>query len=102
MLGTISSCIKVSPLCASFARKGVHNLSPFAKKSDLRSNHQAIVQPRLYDCLMVTQITLNTEPHGFDPYQGHSYGKNRLGTRVPPGLIRSPLPGAVDAGPLLS
>ncbi len=25
-------------------------------KSDLRS-HQAIVQPRLYDCLMVTQIT---------------------------------------------
>ena len=29
-------------------------------KSDLR-NHQAIVQPRLYDCLMVTQITLKTE-----------------------------------------
>ncbi len=27
------------------------------QKSDLR-NHQAIVQPRLYDCLMVTQITL--------------------------------------------
>jgi hypothetical protein len=25
-------------------------------------NHQAIIQPRLYDCLMVTQITLNTEP----------------------------------------
>ena len=35
------------------------------RKSDLR-NHQAIVlQPRLYDCLMVTQITLKTEgPHG--------------------------------------
>jgi hypothetical protein len=35
-------------------------------KSDLR-DHQAIVQPRLYDCLMVTvtQITLKTEgPHG--------------------------------------
>ena len=33
-------------------------------KSDLR-NHQAIIQPRLYDCLMVTQITLKTEsPHG--------------------------------------
>ncbi len=33
-------------------------------KSDLR-NHQAIVQPRLYDSLMVTQITLKTEgPHG--------------------------------------
>ncbi len=33
------------------------------EKSDLR-NHQAIVQPRfkLFDCLMVTQITLNTEP----------------------------------------
>ncbi len=29
----------------------------FRVKSDLR-NHQAIVQPRLYDCLMVTQITL--------------------------------------------
>jgi hypothetical protein len=30
----------------------------FRVKSDLR-NHQAIVQPRLYDSLMVTQITLN-------------------------------------------
>jgi hypothetical protein len=29
----------------------------FRFKSDLR-NHQAIVQPRLCDCLMVTQITL--------------------------------------------
>ncbi len=29
----------------------------FRTKSDLR-NHQAIIQPRLYDCLMVTQITL--------------------------------------------
>jgi hypothetical protein len=29
----------------------------FRTKSDLR-NHQAIVQPRLYDYLMVTQITL--------------------------------------------
>ncbi len=36
-----------------------------------------IVQPRLYDCLVVTQITLNTEPRGFkfDSCQGHSYGK---------------------------
>ncbi len=34
----------------------------FRTKSDLR-NHQAIVQPRLYDCLMVTQITLS----GFVP-----------------------------------
>jgi hypothetical protein len=34
-------------------------VEPFRFKSDLR-NHQleAIVQPRLYDCLMVTQITL--------------------------------------------
>ena len=32
-------------------------MEPFRFKSDLR-NHQAIVQPRLYDCLMVTQITL--------------------------------------------
>ena len=47
----------------------------FRVKSDLR-NHQAIVQPRLYDSLMVTQITLNTEPHGFDSCQGHSYGKS--------------------------
>jgi hypothetical protein len=45
-----------------------------ARKSGL-CNHQAIVQPRLFDCLMVTQITLNTEPQGFDPCQGHSYGK---------------------------
>jgi hypothetical protein len=29
----------------------------FRTKCDLR-NHQAIIQPRLYDCLMVTQITL--------------------------------------------
>ena len=43
-------------------------------KSDLR-NHQAIVQPRLYDCLMVTQIALNTEPLGLDSCQGHSDGK---------------------------
>ena len=36
----------------------------FRVKSDLR-NHRAIVQPRLYDCSMVTQITLKTEgPHG--------------------------------------
>ena len=61
----------------------------FRVKSDLR-NHQAIVQPRLYDSLMVTQITLNTEPHGFDPCQGHSYGKADMGY---PGLIRSPWPG---------
>ncbi len=33
-------------------------------KSDL-CNHQAMVQPRVCDCLMVTQITLKTEgPHG--------------------------------------
>jgi hypothetical protein len=31
--------------------------------SDLR-NHQAIVQPRLYDSLMVMQITLKTEAGG--------------------------------------
>ena len=39
-------------------------MGTFRFKSDLR-NHQAIVQPRLYDSLMVTQITLKTEgPHG--------------------------------------
>jgi hypothetical protein len=32
----------------------------FRFKSDVR-NHQAIVQPRLYDCLMVTQITLKLQ-----------------------------------------
>ena len=32
-------------------------MGTFRFKSDSR-NHQAIVQPRLYDCLMVTQITL--------------------------------------------
>ncbi len=46
-----------------------------SSKSDLR-NHCAIVQPRLYDSAMATQITLsNTEPHGFDSFQGHSYEK---------------------------
>ena len=45
------------------------------RKSDLR-NHQAIVQPRLYDCLMVTQIILNTEPHGFDSCRGRSTAKS--------------------------
>ena len=34
-------------------------MGTFRFKSDLRNpGHQAIVQPRLYDCLMVTQITL--------------------------------------------
>ena len=46
----------------------------FRVKNDLRS-HCAIVQPRLYDSAMATQIILNTEPHGFDPCQGHFYGK---------------------------
>ncbi len=41
-----------------------------SEKSDLR-NHRAIAQPRLYDRSMVTQITLNTEPHGFDSCRGH-------------------------------
>ncbi len=36
---------------------------------------------------MVTQITLNTEPRGFDSYQGHSYGKADMGY---PGLIFRP------------
>ena len=36
----------------------------FRVKNDLR-NHCAIVQPRLYDSAMVTQIILKTEgPHG--------------------------------------
>ena len=39
-------------------------MGTFRFKNDLR-NHQAIVQPRLYDSLMVTQIILKTEgPHG--------------------------------------
>ncbi len=45
--------------------------------------------------LMVTQITLNTEPHGFDSCQGHSTEK-LLNTRR---LIRSPWPGVVEGGP---
>jgi hypothetical protein len=32
--------------------------------------------PRLYDSTMVTQITLNTEPHGFESCQGDSYDKS--------------------------
>ncbi len=42
----------------------------YNRESGLR-NHQAIVQPRLYDCLMVTQITLKTEgPHGLPSNTG--------------------------------
>ncbi len=40
----------------SLAGPGIEPVG-FRVKSDLR-NHQAIVQPRLYDSLMVTQITL--------------------------------------------
>ena len=66
----------------------------FGVKSDLRK-HCAIVQPRWYDCLMVTPITLNTEPHGLDSCQGHSTEK-LLNTRR---LIRSPWPGVVEGDP---
>ena len=53
----------------------------FRTKSDLR-NHQAIVQPRLYDCLMVTQITLKTEgPHGLPS------GRRAEADPLYPGLI---------------
>jgi hypothetical protein len=40
---------------------------------------------------MVTQITLNTEPHGFGSCQGHSYEKlaTNRGTFVVPGPGRS-------------
>jgi hypothetical protein len=71
-------------------RCGRHGFQSQGSKSDLR-NHQAIVQPRLYDSLMVTQITLNTEPHGFDSCQEHSYENF-----VVPGQAWS------AAGPLLS
>ncbi len=46
--------------CQTFyVRASLAGIEPvgFRVKSDLR-NHQAIVQPRLYDSLMVTQITL--------------------------------------------
>jgi hypothetical protein len=48
----------VKPESAAVSLAGIE-LEPveFRVKSDLR-NHQAIVQPRLYDSLMVTQITL--------------------------------------------
>ena len=65
----------------------------FRVKSDLR-NHQAIVQPRLYDSLMVTQITLNTEPHGFDSSQGRDTLTKKLPRRwsfvVPEALANLP------------
>jgi hypothetical protein len=46
----------------NFVRVALAGIEPvgFRVKSDLR-NHQAIVQPRLYDSLMVTQITLNSK-----------------------------------------
>ncbi len=45
----------------TFRKVSLAGIEPagFRVKSDLRhGNHQAIVQPRLYDSLMVTQITL--------------------------------------------
>ena len=50
----------------------------FRVKSDLR-NHQAIVQPRLYDCLimMVTQITLTLKTSG----NSQALETNSVGTR---------------------
>ncbi len=50
---------KARLLEAFYVRASLAGIEPvgFRTKSDLR-NHQAIVQPRLYDCLMVTQITL--------------------------------------------
>jgi hypothetical protein len=82
----MSSDLPLHPAVKRTARtrpNGRDNLANAARasaaKSDLRS-HCAIVQlePRLYDCAMVTHITLKTEgPHGFDSCQGHSYGKKR-------------------------
>jgi hypothetical protein len=48
-----------SPYAAFSVKVSLAGIEPvgFWTKSDLR-NHQAIIQPRLYDCLMVTQITL--------------------------------------------
>ena len=42
-------------------------MGTFRFKSDLR-NHCAIVQPRLYDCAMVTQITLVRSGMGTSPF----------------------------------
>ena len=58
-----------SPYAATFSvRVSLAGIEPvgFRVKSDLR-NHQAIVQPRVYDSLMVTQITLTgmQPPHRF-------------------------------------
>jgi hypothetical protein len=58
---TPTECLQSGPKCLQLE-----------SKSDLR-NHQAIVQPRLYDSLMVTQmtrITLTTEgPHGLQAFR---------------------------------
>ncbi len=70
---------RLSNLNLSFLRKvSLAGIEPvgFRVKSDLR-NHQAIVQPRLYDSLMVTQITL---------------GLLTCELKVPP-LVPSPLSG---------
>ncbi len=58
-----SSIASLSALATFYGRASLAGIEPvgFRVKSDLR-NHQAIVQPRLYDSLMVTpQITLKTE-----------------------------------------
>ncbi len=52
--------LRIKPVSEAFCdRASLAGIEPvgFRVKSDLR-NHQAIVQPRLYDSLMVTHITL--------------------------------------------
>jgi hypothetical protein len=57
-----------SPYAAFSVKVSLAGIEPvgFRTKSDLR-NHQAIIQPRLYDCLMVTQITLDRQLHSEAP-----------------------------------
>ncbi len=59
----------------------------FRVQSDLR-NHQAIVTPRLYDCLMVTQITLRLASPIYYSVPGPCAGPPRPG---PPRPIQGPL-----------
>ena len=76
--GVATQGLRIKPVSETFCgRASPAGIEPvgFRVKNDLR-NHCAIVQPRLYDSAMVTQIILNTEPHGFDSCRGRSTAKS--------------------------
>ena len=87
-----------------FVRVSLAGIEPvgFRVKSDLR-NHQAIAQPRLYDCLMVTQITLRVpDCHGTWPAASSGDGAlQQIGDLGGPSQLDSCNIGGRDFAPIL-